>query len=1188
MTFPRLTLTCARTTSGLSCQSALRYDGELMESSSDLAMPVTAADQAEIQWLLEERPRLRGVAAERVAQRIRSRVDHIGRLLGEMVCGPAHNGKRIAQLVEKKARQLEVRIVEQSLPWIPWECLRVPGLETPLACVAFSFFRSSLVQSEVSKASDTEIPRILFVVARPGGEDDVSFRSVAGRVVTALRNEGSAELRIDLLRPPTYDTLRETLARAKSAGRPYRVVHFDGHGAYRPAPFNPNKQRGYLVFEKENTDSDYVDGATIGRLLHENGVETLLLNACRSGFAGGEGDSQGLPTATPFESLAEEIAAAGIGSVLAMGFDVYVSVAASLIAQPYLGLSSGLRLGEAVALSRQELLARQTNCEWLIPVLYGHDSSPWTKRRSRLPTLTIGPSHVTPLTPYVYDPHGSASARSAEKPFVGYDDILLRLERTFQRERVVELNGLAGSGKSAMAAEFGRWIAFTQALSCDGPSPAEESSRDSLAHQVARKLDGNLAVLVIDASRCASITELLRVAAERIGNLAGQMVQGLPEMTNERTLEWIQNATRGVSLFWILEDADATPIAETKVEKGPSLEAVVAVLSGSSSRVLVTARSVALPNVPHIAIPGLEPDEINDLVHVSGFQIATAPGVLEQWLDWAQGLPGLTLEVLRVLHEGGTGSLSEERARLKKIRTGSEEAEGLAEGCGIAKLTYPAEIRDERACIALFLFHGGISGDRWRFYASMLAMKTKDHFGGKRYEFGQLLNELQGAARRGLVCALSETWLLVHPLAAFASGDHFYGYIRSMGGANPSRAYIGLIFGILKSTFCQVSILPKIVGTAAAGVPLHVVRRADRQSDLFAAELGLDNRWWELAIQLLRLVGDSLLALHREPEWEEILLETLTAFLNDTGEKQNPVVQNWPRLLVQLLEEQMARMGDAASADRLRAAADFLNANDTIGESVDKDGKQIIDYALLRQISTLLEQGKRLRAQNSAEAVSILNQALDLAAGEYEGLQRGKIHLELALVHGNVTAVRDLKEYETHAREAIAIGERFGPLGKSILMRGKNSLGIALVSQLQEESSLPKEDLPEGDRQKREAKMREAAAVLRFVQETAASLSLRASASNGIGQLYGLQGNLTQAATEFLRAAEAFAATGQLHDAGMVYTNAALAFYRDNRLADAASAAEEGLPLISNQENPPANLVEAMRQIIRERQDNRD
>ena len=57
------------------------------------------------------------------------------------------------------------------------------------------------------------------------------FRSVASRLVRggAEQMEG---LDLDVLRPATFPRLAQVLQEAADAGRPYHVVHFDGHGTY--------------------------------------------------------------------------------------------------------------------------------------------------------------------------------------------------------------------------------------------------------------------------------------------------------------------------------------------------------------------------------------------------------------------------------------------------------------------------------------------------------------------------------------------------------------------------------------------------------------------------------------------------------------------------------------------------------------------------------------------------------------------------------------------------------------------------------------------------------------------------------------------------------------------------------------------------------------------------------------------
>jgi hypothetical protein len=76
--------------------------------------------------------------------------------------------------------------------------------------------------------------RVLLVICRPGGRGDVPFRSVASHLVRLSRTAREA-FELEVLRPPTFGRLCEVVEAARAAGRPYHVVHFDGHGAWLDA-----------------------------------------------------------------------------------------------------------------------------------------------------------------------------------------------------------------------------------------------------------------------------------------------------------------------------------------------------------------------------------------------------------------------------------------------------------------------------------------------------------------------------------------------------------------------------------------------------------------------------------------------------------------------------------------------------------------------------------------------------------------------------------------------------------------------------------------------------------------------------------------------------------------------------------------------------------------------------------------
>jgi tetratricopeptide (TPR) repeat protein len=325
---------------------------------------------------------------------------------------------------QARARLADVRVEVDSdpadAPGLPWELLRDPGTGTTLATGVGEFVRTHLQTAgrvQLPEAAGDEL-RVLLVICRPGGADDVPFRSVASRLVHggAARMEG---LRLDVLRPATFSRLSDVLHQAAEAGRPYHVVHFDGHGTYLDltdlhSDENGNGDQataargggggvglsplrygisvagpvregphGYLIFEDPGSEANQqlADGPTLGRLLTATGVPVLVLNACRSAYAeaparpgkpelqpgateagdtaGAEADGAGLADVhariRAYGSLAAEVADAGVPGVVAMRYNVYVVTAAQYMADFYAHLLAGKSCGEAATAARRAL-----------------------------------------------------------------------------------------------------------------------------------------------------------------------------------------------------------------------------------------------------------------------------------------------------------------------------------------------------------------------------------------------------------------------------------------------------------------------------------------------------------------------------------------------------------------------------------------------------------------------------------------------------------------------------------------------------------------------------------------------------------------------------------------------------------------------------------------------------------------
>jgi hypothetical protein len=154
------------------------------------------------------------------------------------------------------------------LAW-PWEALKDPQTSGTLA-------HHARMERQLSGQHDPlelpELPRerihILLVTARLY-EGAVDFRAFSRPLLDLIKQE-KLLARIDVLRPPTFEQLRQHLA-----ARPhhYHIVHFDGHGGYGPGVnVNDYQLRGYqgrLIFETDTGEADPIEAAQLSTLLRE-------------------------------------------------------------------------------------------------------------------------------------------------------------------------------------------------------------------------------------------------------------------------------------------------------------------------------------------------------------------------------------------------------------------------------------------------------------------------------------------------------------------------------------------------------------------------------------------------------------------------------------------------------------------------------------------------------------------------------------------------------------------------------------------------------------------------------------------------------------------------------------------------------------------------------------------------------
>ena len=406
---------------------------------------------------------------------------------------------------------------------IHWEFLREPEAEMPLSMRMRSFVHvpvgSQPAPANLACAHAGQL-RVLLAIERPAGIGDVPYRSVAAGLVRAACN---ATIKIDVLRPPDIEQLAIVLEDAAKSGKPYDILHFDGHGGY-------GATGGRIVFEDPESfqKSTTVDGLALGTLMTKTGTKTLVLNACRSAFADPRLAKDKSGSATDFGaslivgSFAEQAVRAGVQHVVAMRYNLYVTTATQFFAAFYDALSQGHLLGGAVALARRALASTDATLQyWAVPALYRSDA-------------VVELSKDSENSPRTFPLQSKASDL-----FVGRNEIIYRLDRTLDSASIILLYGPAGVGKTAVAHEFAEWYRNTDGI----PGPAASTSLDE---------DSDLSLL-----QTALPEFVLRIAAQR----GLWIIDDLDKLTpahRQRLCDMVlEAAQRGAKVILISRDGSA-------------------------------------------------------------------------------------------------------------------------------------------------------------------------------------------------------------------------------------------------------------------------------------------------------------------------------------------------------------------------------------------------------------------------------------------------------------------------------------------------------------------------------------------------------------------------------------------------------------------------------------------------------
>lgn len=667
--------------------------------------------------------------------------------------GPARDAYMQLRARGGAAPEIVFRSAEPALLGLPWELLRDPTRPTPLALDAVGITRSLPAGLGDSFAAAGERLRVLMVISRPEGTEDVGYRMIARPLLDRLEAvRGRVELVV--LRPPTIDQLGRVLQRAKADGQPFQVVHFDGHGVLAPTPaptnilgpltFGPAGE-GLLSFEKPEGGSDQVRASSVAQVLKAGEVPVVVLNACQSGAVGKELEA----------AVATRLLQEGVASVVAMAYAVYAVAAAEFMAAFYERLFAGDRVAVAVTAGRQRMHARNERPspkgqmaleDWIVPVHYA-------RRDVRFPYLVAEHERDLALEEALDDIRDRAGhedgALDPVGSFVGRDALFFKLEVATRHRRAVVLHGPGGTGKTEVAKAFGRWWRDTGAV-------------DRPEWVIFHSFEPGVASFGIDGVIAAIGLRVFGADFARIGD--DDRRAAVQQILRERRLLLIWDNFE--SVHTMPDPTGATPpLGEEGREKLHDFVSHIAA-DGQSSLIITSRTEEAwLGDVRRIEVGGLVPDEAIEYADqlLAPYPQATkqrAKRTFGELLVWLEGHP-LSMR-LTLPHLESTDPKALLGALQGTTILPGLDAKGGRTTSLSASLAYSFGHLDPEAAqllVAVSLFHGVADAD-------VLGAMSQAEDVPSRFENVSTetwTNVLQAAADVGLLTGLGARMYRIHP-----------------------------------------------------------------------------------------------------------------------------------------------------------------------------------------------------------------------------------------------------------------------------------------------------------------------------------------------------------------------------------------------------------------------------------------
>jgi CHAT domain-containing protein len=270
----------------------------------DFESPIHDEDKAEIQWYLEKYATLymTEVDDDRAAQVVEN-LEQWGRKLFHAVFKERDALRLYEPFLQQAGHFLTISATQRAILALPWALLFDPEStflhdHEPTISIRHRLGSADTALQPLVVKSKAKL-RVLFVNSRPSDAGFIDPRADAKAVLEAIDEEALGRFELEFLRPPTLENLTKRLERRAKYRKysPVDVIHFDGHGVFRAAPYDSTSMAetkkesggmGYLLFENAEAKKHLVDATTLGNMLNRKKVALIILSACQSAAMDGD------------------------------------------------------------------------------------------------------------------------------------------------------------------------------------------------------------------------------------------------------------------------------------------------------------------------------------------------------------------------------------------------------------------------------------------------------------------------------------------------------------------------------------------------------------------------------------------------------------------------------------------------------------------------------------------------------------------------------------------------------------------------------------------------------------------------------------------------------------------------------------------------------------------------------------